>query len=200
MKKRTLSVVAAAVATLATIPGLAAAEDWSWRLTPYAWATTATVEVATNDRVIGGEVAFGDLIDDADFAGMIHVEAQKEKLGVFFDILAADLGDEPRSVGLGPLVIAAQSDLELTIIEAGGIYALRDDGQGLSLYFGGRVIDVDQEIDLDLPEVLGGERRIVDASGTSYDGLLGARLTSRFADSWSFSIRLREAIAPSGFG
>ena len=61
-------------------------------------------------------------------------------------------------------------------------------GSGLSLYFGGRVIDVDQEIDLDLPELLGGKRRVVDASATSYDGLLGVRGTSRFGDGWSFSI------------
>ena len=188
MKKRTLNVIAAAAAALASIPAAAAAQDWSWRVTPYAWATTTTVDVAINDREISGELAFSDLIDDADFAGMIHLEAQKEKLGVFFDILAGDFGDEPRSIGLGPFQIAAQSDLELTIVEAGGIYDPGGDGEGLSLYFGGRVIDVDQEIDLDLPEALGGVRRVVDASATSYDGLLGARLTSRFADSWSFSI------------
>ena len=178
-----------AAAWLVTAPSPAVAEGWSWRVTPYAWATSTTVDVEVNDReLIEGTVDFADLIDDADFAAMIRLEAQKQKLGVFFDILAADLGDEPRSVRLGPRVVSAESDLEMTIADLGAIYNPSGDGTGFSLLFGARVIDVDQEIDLFLPESFGGEQRIVDASGTAYDGLIGARYTARFADAWSLSI------------
>ncbi len=73
MMNRTLKPMVATAVALLSLPALAAAGDWSWNVTPYVWATAATVDVEIDDRdAFESTVDFADLIDDADFAGMFH--------------------------------------------------------------------------------------------------------------------------------
>jgi hypothetical protein len=170
------------------MPASANASDWSWTLTPYAWLTDVTVDVEVNDReVIGAEVDFSDLIDDADFAMMGHLEGRRDKLGLFADLIVTDFGDEPRIYDRGGLPIQAESDLEMTILELGGVWYQGGDGTGFGVHYGARMIDVDQEIDILLVGGLPTDRRIVDASSTLFDGLVGVRYLSTFSDGWSFA-------------
>jgi hypothetical protein len=108
---------------LLAMPASLPASDWSWTTTLYGWASDVTVDATVNDRqVISGEVDFTDLIDDADFAAMIHLEGKRDKVGLFADLIVTDFGDEPRLRSLGPLTVQAESDLEMTILEARGVY------------------------------------------------------------------------------
>lgn len=196
MSKRNLKTLAGALATtgalLAATP--ATASDWAWSVTPYAWFSDVGADVSINDKdFVDSKTDVSDILDDTDFLLMLRVEAQKGKHGVFGDLLFLDLGDDDRRVPLsGPAggTLVAKTDLETTILDIGGIYNPRGDGTGFALLYGMRILDVDQEIDarIDFGPVSSPSRRF-DASGTLYDGLLGVRYVSGFADRWLFNAR-----------
>jgi hypothetical protein len=172
---------------LLAIPTAATASDWSWNLTPYGWLLDATASVQVNDQeVISGELNFNDLLDDTDFALMAHLEGRRGKLGMFADIFIVDLGDEPRNFSLGRVPFTAESDLELTIIDVGGVWYASEDG-GFGIHYGVRLIDIDQEIDVRGVGPIPTDRRIYEVARTEVDGLLGFRYLSEFSESWSFA-------------
>jgi hypothetical protein len=140
--------------------------------------------VQVNDQeFIGGEIDFDDLIDDADFALMLHLEGRRGKLGLFADLV---FGDEPRNFSLGPVPFTAESDLELTIIDLGGVWYPSEDG-GFGIHYGVRLIDLDQEVDVLGIGPLPTDRRIFELARTEVDGLLGFRYLSDLSESWSFA-------------
>ena len=175
---------------LLAIPATASASGWSWSLTPYAWLTEVNLDVNVNEqRVIDGQVDFKDLLDDTDFALMIHLEGRRGKHGLFADLYTVDLGDEPRIIQRPnlPFPIQAESDLELTIIELGGVYYPGGEGGKFGIAYGVRMIDADQEIDILLVGGLPTDRRVVDVTSTLYDGLLGVRYRTTYDSGWSFA-------------
>jgi hypothetical protein len=110
------------------------------------------------------------------------------------DLYYADLGDDDRRFTLpGPAegTLVAKGDLEMTILEGGGLFNPRGDGTGFTLIYGARVVDLDEEIDVryDLPGPLPDPDRRYSASTTLVDGLVGARWVAPFADRWSFVLR-----------
>jgi hypothetical protein len=176
-------------AALLAMPVAAIADDWNWSVTPYVWAAGITADVAINDQeVLGGEVDFSDLLDDTDGAFMLHVEARRDRIGVFGDLVYTDLGKEPRFYDALGLTIEAEADPETTIVDLGGVYYPGGDGAGFGVHYGIRLLDVDQEIDIFAPGGVAADRRIVDVSETFLDGLVGLRYTSEFADNWTFAI------------
>ena len=173
---------------LLMIPAAASAGDWDWTLTPYVWFIDASASVTVADQeILGGSVDFNDLLDDTDGAFMVHLEGRGNRGGVFFDFVTLDLGDEPRI--FGPLEgIEAESDLEITFIELGGIYYPGGEGSGFGIHYGGRLLDFDQEVDVLSIGGIGVDQRIVDASETFLDGLLGLRYDTKSDTGWSFAI------------
>jgi hypothetical protein len=187
MKTRTLHRSIFLALVLLAIPATASASDWSWKFTPYAWLPTAGADVQVNDRTIFDDnVSIRDVLDDTDFAIFAHLEGRRGKLGVFADAVISDLGDEPRNFSLGPLPITAESDLELTIIDVGGVWYPREDG-GFGIHYGVRLIDIDQELDIRGVGSLPADRRIIELARTEVDGLVGFRYLSELAESWSFA-------------
>ena len=172
----------------------AAASDWAWSVTPYAWFTDVGSDVSINDHEIAeSEVDVADILDDTDFLIMLRVEAQIGRHGLFGDLLYLDLGDEDRRVPLpGPAggELIAKSDLETTILDLGGIYNPRGDGMGFAVLYGARIIDMDQEIDarVEIGPGTSPSRRI-EASGTLYDALVGVRYVAQLSDRWLFNTR-----------
>jgi hypothetical protein len=188
----------AALAVLAVGPRAASA-DWRWSVTPYMWATEIGLDASINDHeVLEREVDFGDVMDSLDFTLQVHFEGQQGVHGLMFDLFYADLGDDDRTIsipGSGPGEagqVVMKGDLEMTILEAGGIYNPRGDGTGFALLYGVRVIDIDEEIDarFHFPGPLPDRNRRYEASTTLFDGLVGARFVQPFADRWSFVGRI----------
>ncbi len=185
---------------LLAVPASVTASDWSWTFTLYGWASDITVDAEVNDQeVIGGEIDFSDLIDDLDFAAMIHLEGKRDKIGLFADLIVTDFGDEPRIFDRDGLTIQAQSDLEMTILELGGVWYPGGGGTGFGVHYGARLLDVDQEIDIVEIGPFSPDRRVVDVSTTLVDGLVGLRYLSSFSGNWSFAI-WGDVAAPSSAG
>ncbi len=175
---------------LLVIPTAATASDWSWSLTPYAWIADINATVDINDQeVIDGEVKFDDLVDDVDFATMIHLEGRRGKHGLFGDLIFLDIGDRARVIQRPnlPFPIQAESDLELTHLEFGGLYYPGGEGGKFGVAYGVRMINADQKIDVVLVGALPTDRRIVTTTSTLYDAMLGVRYSSTYDSGWSFA-------------
>lgn len=170
-----------------------AADGWQWSLTPYLWGSSLALDVEVDDQqVVGGDVSFGDLLDKLDFAGQIHFEGRKNEFGFFADLTYIDLSDDPKvfeDVEDVPGTITARGDLEETLIEAGGVWNPSGDGTGFELLFGTRILDIDQEIDLQFSEPGIPDDR-VDFSKTFYDAMVGVRYLGAFSDSWTYRARI----------
>lgn len=196
------------LASALTLAGLgawaapASAQEWRWNVAPYLWGSTTGLDVSVNDHeAFDHETSFSDLADGLDFALQLHVEGQKGRHGLLFDLTYMDLGDEDKSLSLpapfeGGLTI--DNDLRLTVFEAAGIFNPRGDGLGFALLYGARVLDVREELDvrLDLPGPLPDLARGYDTSATLVDGMLGGRLYQPLSD--RITLHLRGDLAAGG--
>jgi hypothetical protein len=62
------------------------AEEWEWTVVPYLWAAGAGLDVEVHDEVVlGGDIAFSDLVDKLEIGAMVHVEGRAGKAGFFWD-------------------------------------------------------------------------------------------------------------------
>lgn len=190
---------AAPVSALALLAALALAppahaQEWQWSVTPYLWASEVGADVSVDDQeILEREADLADVLDSLDFTAQVHAEGQRGRHGVLFDLVYFDLGDDDHRFQLGgPLggEVVAKGDLEMTILEAGGIFDPRGDGEGVALLYGVRVLDVDEEIDARYDFGPGSTpSRRYSASTTLADALLGARWVGRMSDRWTFHLR-----------
>ncbi len=135
--------------------------------------------------VLNAEVEFADLLDDLDGALMLHVEGRAEKMGVFADVIITDLGDEARNYSVLGRQIRAKADPELVLADLGGTYYPNGTDSGFGFHYGIRLIDFDQTIDLREIGRLQLDRRVIDASETYLDGLLGVRFNREISEKWN---------------
>lgn len=179
--------------TLGTFPAAVAhAEDWSWSLTPYLWASSVALDLEVGgEPVLGGDAAFGDLLKKTDLAFMAHFEGRRGRHGFFADLIYFDLSDS-KGVSVGPpslgLEATSASDLGMSIVELGGLWNPSGDGLGFGLLYGLRLVDVDAEsrFRLALPGQPSTRVRIAD---TLVDGMLGVRYRGELSSRWSYGLR-----------
>ena len=190
-KKLSFSAFVLVVIVLVGAPG-AHASDWEWEITPYAWMPDIGVDVSLNETDIADTtIDFSDIIDKATFGALVHFEGRKGRAGLFVDVVYLALSDDKPVSGhlLIPDGTRLDSDLDLLLGEAGGIYRLTGDEQGLDLLYGIRVMDAPLDISLDFPEGSLIEDRSRSSDETLLDGFLGLRYGADISDRWLWSIR-----------
>lgn len=170
----------------------AVAQEWEWVVAPYVWASDTSVDVfVNNEPVFGADLSFSDLIDKIDMALQLHVEGRRDKFGFFLDLTYLDLGETTTTPANPPLPgdTVIDTDIELTMIEAGGTYWPSGELSGLSLLLGVRVIDlgVDVIITPPSPSPLSGTR--VQSSVTLTDGFAGLRYVAPLGQRWILTLR-----------
>ncbi len=169
----------------------ARAGDWQWTITPYLWLSSLDIDTKVNDReVLGGESDFG-LLSEIDMVFQLHLEGQKGRHGVLFDVTYVDLGGDPTVhdlPGNRSGTVEFKGDFSATLAEVGGIYNPRGDGLGFTLLYGARIIDLDEEIHADFSSPLLTDRTYR-SGDTLYDGMLGARWTGKLSEHWMFNLR-----------
>lgn len=185
----------AAIGTLLLFTGASAANagDWSWTLTPYAWATDIGVDVKIADRtVVDEEIPISDLLEDLDTIAQIRVEAQRGKHGVMVDLFDVTLSDELIGVELpdGAGDAALKSDVGMTIVDLAALYDPKGDKQGFSFLYGTRILN--QRATVDATFQLGPSSSVVrnyETNETFVDALIGARLHKQFSRRWSYQMQ-----------
>ncbi len=197
MKPKNSAIASVGVTALLLAGGTAEAQssdEWTWVIAPYLWASDVDLDLAVNDRNIGGSASFSDLLDKVDTAFMGHVETRKGRWGIFGDIIYLDLSDSKTiSVGPGGPILGdlqADASLKMQVYEFGGAYDLSggSDSSRVDLLAGIRYIDADIAADLTLPGPAA--REIPIRTGPSEtDFMLGFRVIHRFAERWSLGAR-----------
>ncbi len=172
---------------------VAAPDQWQLSVTPYFWAAGMDGHVTANGRRTGVDVSFSEIFDALDCGALVHIEARKEKWGLFVDPIYMNLGDSqdltlitPENVVLTP---NAKVDLTMWIVEYGGFYQVAqwcpsDDSKKtikLDALAGGRYWDIEQNVTID------SQSSKVDENWT--DPFIGVRLIAPVNDWLLFHLR-----------
>ena len=131
----------AALLVMLSVPGVAAAQQpGQWLVAPYLWASDVGWDLSARGD---GTVAFSDLVDKIDGAGLIRVEYTRNKIGFTFDYVGMSLSDGRRFSTPGPLPvdINLRADLDMTVFESGVFYRPSATDQGVDIIGGIRYTD-----------------------------------------------------------
>ena len=114
---------------LPSAPGTTSADEpipdgWRFTVAPYAWALGIKGEVGIGSLDADIDATFLDILDQSDSLVALqgHIEAQKNRFGVFFDGIYADIG-----VKYDGSFISLDVDQKMAIIEGGGFYRVIDE-------------------------------------------------------------------------
>ena len=174
----------------------ASASDWYFSIAPYAWLLALDGTIGVKGQTADVNMSFGDLLDQAQFAGQLHGELfYKNKYGLFLDGTYVKLNTD--SV-MGPIV--ADTTTKIFMFEFAGMYRVLDTpthygkSQGytkssvaVDLLLGGRYYNIDNKINfrsegpINLPSVSG------DAAW--FDFMAGGGVIWQATDRWSLLAR-----------
>jgi hypothetical protein len=197
---RTQTLAAAVAALSFAAVSSAAASEWKWSVTPYAWATDVGIDVEVDDRQLVDEtIAIEDLLEDLDTIAQVRLEAQKGAHGLFLDLFDVTLSDDAQTValpsGAGQATLAPE--MGMTILDLGAIYDPRGDQQGFQLLYGARVINQRATIDARVDFADGTSRsRELEIDDTFVDALVGFRYLRRLGD--RFSLQAQADVSKGG--
>jgi hypothetical protein len=186
-----MAALAVVVVFLAGAPG-AHAGEWEWEIAPYVWMADVGVDISLNETdIVDTTIDFSDILDNAEFGALLHFEGRKGRGGMFADVVYLALNHDLTTAGrlIIPDGTRLDTDYAQFTGEAGGIYKLTGDEQGLDLLFGLRVMDVTIDLDLDFPDGSLIEDRTRSRDETLLDGFVGLRFGQGISDRWQWSIR-----------
>ncbi len=106
---------------------LAADKKWAFSVTPYLWMVGLDGTMAVKGVEADVDVDFGDILDNLDFAGEVHLEAKRGKWGLFFDPTYVKVGMSGNN-GLTSVDVESK----FVMIEIGGFYEVLDRDLGSS--------------------------------------------------------------------
>ena len=161
------------------------ADEWEWRVAPYAWAVSVGTDLGS-DRFPSADnnVSFSNVIDKVDAAFQMHAEGQGERFGMFGDYSYLSLGDSHNFDRF-----LTRSHLDFQLLELAAVWNPSDGTYiGVDVFAGLRYIDVDLKVRFEpgdplLPTV---ERDINDSYA---DFMVGARYTWSLSDRWALTVR-----------
>jgi len=187
------ALVATATMVCATTAVAESAEEWTWSVAPYLWATDVGVDVAISDNtVVDKTIAFEDLVDDLERVAQIRVEGRRGKHGVFldlFDVELADSGDRMALPGDSGAELVLDAEIGLSILSLTGLYNPQADGGGFSLLYGTRLINLRNDIRAESQVdgmVLSSAR--VDSDETLADALVGVHYRRQLGKRWTYQL------------
>lgn len=152
---------------------------WQFQIAPYVWPIGMNGTMQLGDKRVHVDESIRDILNHLDYAGMLWLEAQKENIGIFFNMVFATLSDTGND---GALNYNLRSHYGLY---TGGLsYTVyRDNGWNISPYTGLRYTHNKDSLDLAIPTVnfyrKDNQRWI--------DPILGVRFIYQFNPSWSLT-------------
>ena len=197
--RRARRAAAALAALFLAAAAPAAAGDWKWSVTPYAWASDVGAELSIGKREVADEeIPFTELLDQIEMVGMVRLEAKKGEHGAMLDMFDVVIA-EPYHVATPPAGTAKDvaagdgvllgSEVGMTILELGGTFDPRGDGEGLSLLYGARVLDQRIQLDTMDLEATPGSEQSREAHDTLVDGMVGIRWDRRLSKRFGAQLR-----------
>jgi hypothetical protein len=175
----------AALVAASFMPGVAGAQQGSWLVAPYLWASNISWDISSRGD---GNIAFSDLTDKIDSAGIIRVEYARDQFGVTFDYIGISLSDRRRITAPGqvPINIDIQSKVDTSIVETGGFWRPSRTDSGVDILAGLRFIDANSDLIFTPGDT---QPQRYDAASSATDIYVGARYLHRLTETWDFSVR-----------
>lgn len=158
------------------VAGQARAEgEWEYTLAPYLWGAGLDGSTGVGPLTSEIDLSFGDVLETLDGGLLTHFEASKGRWTVLADGIYLDLGENFDN---------GRAEIQQTILELGGAYAVNDNFEAL---FGSRYTDIDVRLDrfggIVVPDLR------VDGSQSWTDPFVGGRFGSEINERWSFQGR-----------
>jgi hypothetical protein len=186
------------VAALAAVAGLAGvstaygADEWDFQIAPlYVWAKSVDGATALGQADSEVDLDFrDDILENLEAAFMLHAEAARGDLSLFFDYQYSSL--EPSAqAAVGPIDIDARVTVDQQLWELGAAYTVYDSGSTTWQVLGGaRFMDHDVDLKLRLAGPEGGQvDRKIGGGDEWWMGFAGTRMNMRLSDSWNLRAR-----------
>lgn len=182
---KTLKTGLLAALLLSLTPAPAAAQEAEWLVAPYIWLSDVTLDQSSG---VSGGISASDLLDVAESAGMIRMEAAWNRWGFTVDYLWVGVS-EGVSIPLPPPFtgFSLLAELDISIVELGGFFRPSGTDSGVDYLFGVRNLNVDKTF-LFTPGG-GGPTQRSDSDSTFTDAYGGVRFLHRLNDKWDMNLR-----------
>lgn len=186
----------AALVSVALVSGVAGsqAQEWEFQVTPYAWMSGLSGDVGTIPGLPAGSVdlAFGDILEDLDFAGMLMASARSGPWVFYLDTTYVRTSSAEKLGG----VVFDRAEIEsetTTLALAVGRTLTRTPRGSVDAYLGARGWWLENTFEL---RGIGGGRIERTEKADWVDPLVGMAGRYRVADRWT----LFGALEVGGFG
>ncbi|NIL94440.1 MAG: hypothetical protein GTO71_08385 [Woeseiaceae bacterium] len=175
----------AVLLSIMLVPGLSSAQQGEWLVAPYIWMSDVGWDISARGS---GTIAFSDIVDKIDGAGLIRVEYARNQIGFTFDYVGLSLSDSRRisTGGILPVDIDIRANVDMTVFEAGAFWRPSRTDSGIDVIAGFRTTDVDSNL---IVTPANTQPQRFDSSSSFTDFYAGARYLHRFTETWDFSIR-----------
>ena len=177
--KSLIALLSAAVVTLA-VPQAAAqsgSNGWEFSIAPYLVAAGMDGSITVKGIETDVDVPFSDIIDNLDFAAMVHFDMRNEHWVLMSDLFYVDL-EGSNDVALGTATVAVQQ----TLFEVAGGYRV---SPNVTLLAGARWVDLENQIRY-TGEILD---EGVSAGKSWIDPFVGVHLMTPLSERWWFGAR-----------
>jgi hypothetical protein len=163
---------------------------WEFVMAPYLWMPGLSGDVTVKGIPAHVNIPFSDILKDLNFTGQVHLEAWKDRWGLFLDTLYLNLSSDAQGI-----VGSGDSGFQAWTVEFGGFYRFamcplgKDEKTALTMeaMVGGRYWNMLATLDLSLPLT----HTIVDTSGRKewIDPFVGVRMRLDLSNKFSVSLR-----------
>jgi hypothetical protein len=174
--------------TLLLVPAISAADDVDWLIAPYVWLPHISLDQSVDSGGGGGGISASDLLSKTESAGMIRLEAARNRWGLTVDYIWLSLADQTSLEARPPLNIGIDVDgeVDLSVVEVGGFYRPTGDIEGVNYLLGVRQISADKTI---VATPNNSPTQVLASNSDVTDIFLGGRYIYRIGERWDFSIR-----------
>lgn len=161
-------------------------KGWRFEVAPYIWAAGMEGSITTDQGTAVLDTPWGDIVEALDSGGVLHFEGRNGGWGFLTDFVYLRIKDDTDKDVLGTF----EARLETTIGEAAAFKRFGHGDTSWDLIFGGRGIKLDNQIDVSDSAVPGFDGAKIEGDRGWVDAMVGARVNTRFNDSWSMTNRL----------
>jgi hypothetical protein len=187
----------------------AAADEWEYEFTPYAWITDIDVTIGIEDRTLPeSTIDFDDLLDIIDAAWMSYFEARKGRWGFSNEIIYMKLAADSSTTIVGdrrgiPVQLTGELEFDGTeFVSDFAVFYMPEQIPYTTLYGGLRYHNIDLDVSLAGSLTIGATTINRKPSGSAgedwWDPFIGVRLAIPFKEKWHALAKLDTTIGING--
>jgi len=178
-------------------------KDWQAFVAVYLWVVGMNGDIVIGNTTADIDVSFGDIWDNLDVGGMLHIEFWWKKWIFFVDPLFMKLSSKSSQTRVIN-TIKADAEVKMFLMDLAMGYRVAELALGpntksnnfkiwpavaIDLYGGGRILRVDNTIDLTLDTPIGQRKQSIGVDETWFDFIVGTRFIFDFTENLLLSIK-----------